>query len=336
MAMPDPRAALFRLINGFQVTQAIYAAAALGLADLLIARPRTAHDLALNTHTNPFALYRLMRALASIGVFRENENEMFALAPLGEFLRSDTVGTYAPVARLFGSPQNWNAWGALLNSVQNGITAFDSIHSCGVWAYREIHPSEARVFDEAMAAGTAWYAAAVLKACDFGSFAHVIDVGGGDGMFLAKILATQPSTRGTLFDKGDVISRATASLQLLGLENRCEVCAGDFFVSVPSGGDAYLLKWILHDWDDTDCVTLLKTIRRAMTTASRLIVVEHVVGPPNCGPEGKFLDLMMMVMTGGRERTGHEFDELFSAAGFRLAAVTPTASELSVIEGVPQ
>ena len=336
MATLDARAALFRLINGFQPTQAIYVAATLGLADLLIAEPRRADDLAAETKTNPFALYRLMRALASIGVFHERDSKAFALSPIGEFLRSDIAGSHAPVARLFGSPQNWSAWGALLNSVQNGATAFDLVNSCGVWAYREKYPNEAQIFDRAMGAGTAWYAETVLNAYDFGCFSHVIDVGGGDGMFLTKILAKQPSTRATLFDRPDVVARAVPSLRMPGLEGRCEVCAGDFFVAVPSGGNAYLLKWILHDWDDASCVTILRTIRRAMTNTSRLIVVEHIVGAPNFGPEGKFLDLMMMVMTGGRERTSEEFDELFRAGGFHLVTVTPTTSNLSVMECVPE
>jgi hypothetical protein len=334
-AASEPRDALFRLITGFQVSQAISVAATLGLPNLLHAGPRHADELAAAAGADPSALYRLMRALAAIDIFREVEPGVFALTTASTLLRDDVVGTHAPMARLFGSRQNWLAWGALLHAVRSGTTAFDHVNGCGVWDYRERHPDEARLFDGAMASGTERYAAAVLEAVDFSVFNHIVDVGGGDGMFLTKILTAHPRAHGTLFDRPDVVVGAATSLASAGVIDRCRTCGGDFFTAVPAGADAYLLKWILHDWDDDHAIAILRTIRRAMAPVSRLFVVEHVIGPPNAGPDGKFLDLMMLVMTGGRERSRDDFAKLFSAAGLRIGTITATATILSVIEAAP-
>jgi len=328
------RAELLRLINGFQASQAIHVAATLGLSDLLGEGSKSATDLAASTGTHPVALYRLMRALASIGVLREDPGRRFALTPVGEFLRSDVAGTYAPMAELIGRPYFWQAWNHLLHTVRTDATAFDDLHGRSVWAYRAEHPDEARIFDRAMAAGTEGFAEAVLDAYDFGRFDRVVDVGGGDGTFLAKILAAYPRIVGTLFEQPHIIARTAASIESRGLSNRCQAVGGDFFSSVPAGGDAYLLKWILHDWDDTAAIDILRSCRRAMKPSSTLLVVEHIIGPPNASPEAAFMDLTMMVMAGGRERTRDEFAALFTQAGCELRSVTTTASPLCLMEGV--
>jgi O-methyltransferase domain/Dimerisation domain len=333
MPTHEARSELLRLINGFQASQAIHVAATLGLADLLDSGPKTTADLAAATKTHPAALYRLMRALASIGVFQENSDRRFALTAVGEFLRTDVAGTHAPMAQLVGRPNYWQAWGALLYAVRSGTTAFDHVHGSGVWEYRAQRPEETLIFDRTMASGTEWFAKAMLEVCDFSRFHYVIDVGGGDGMFLAKILAAYPSLRGTLFDQPHVTTKAAISLEALALSGRCQAIAGNFFVNVPAGGDVYLLKWILHDWDDTAAIGILWSCRRAMKPSSRLLVVEHVIGLPDGSPDGKFMDLGMMVVTGGRERTRDEFATLLSEAGFQLMSVTPTATPLSLIEG---
>jgi hypothetical protein len=334
------RADLLRLINGFQTSQAIHVAATLGLADLLGSVPKTTADLAAVTKAHPAALYRLMRALASIGVFQEDDDRFqedddrrFGLTPVGEFLRTDVAGTHAPMAELVGRPNYWQAWGALHYAVRSGTTAFDHIHGSGVWEYRAQRPEETLIFDRAMACGTERVAEAVLEVCDLSGSRNVIDIGGGDGMFLAKILAAYPSLRGTLFDQPHVTSKAAISLDALGLSGRCQAIAGNFFVNVPEGGDVYLLKWILHDWDDTAAIGILRSCRRAMKPSSRLLVVEHVIGLPNASADGTFMDLTMMVMNGGRERTENEFATLLAGAGFQLISVTPTATPLSLIEG---
>ena len=336
MTTHDVSADLSRLLMGFRLSQAIHVAAALGLADLLLSGPKTSGELAEATNAHPLALYRLMRALSSAGVFRELDHRRFELTPVGESLRSDVAGTLAPMAQLIGGPSYWQAWGDLLHAVRSGETAFNHVHGADVWEYRASHVQEGEVFDRAMAASTEQFADAALAARDFSQFAHVVDVGGGDGTLLAKILTAHPRTRGTLFDQPQTIARAQLSLASLGLSTRCQAVGGNFFAGVPEGGDAYVLKWILHDWDDTASVEILRACRRAMKPDGTLIVFERLIEPPNTGSEGKFGDLNMLVMNGGRERTRDEFAGLFGQSGFRLVSVTPTSTPLFLIEGLPE
>ena len=335
MITTDARAELLRLIIGFQASQAIHVAAALGLADLLDSDPKPVSDLARATKTKPNALYRLMRALASIGIFREEQNLNFALAPMGKFLRTDTVGSHAPMAQFIGRSNSWQAWGDLLHAVRTGDTAFNHVHGRGVWEYRAEHPEESLIFDRAMAEGTEQYAQAVMQFYDFGRFRHVVDVGGGDGAFLGRLLDRYPSMQGTLFDQPHVIERAEKLFAGLDLSQRCRMCSGNFFTDVPHGADAYLLKWILHDWDDEAAIKILRTCRRATTQAGRLLIVEHVVGPPNVTRDAKFMDLTMMVMNGGKERTEAELTVILSKAGFRLTSLIETEGPQSLIEAIP-
>ncbi len=332
--MTDARAELLRLINGFQASQAIHVAATLGLADILQRGPARSADLADLTGAHPDALRRLVRVLASIGLIEETSDQRLVLTPTGQFLRSDVSGTCAPMAELIGRPNFWQAWGDLLHTVKTGEIAFDHVHGSNVWDYRSRHPDEARAFDRAMASGTERFAEAVIDVCDFGCFEHIVDVGGGDGMFLAKILASHPHVRGTLFDQPHVIARVVASQPAEAFNGRYCAVGGNFFNGVPEGGDAYLLKWILHDWGDAASVNILRSCRRAMKRAGRLLVAEYVLGSSDASPEGEFMDLMMLVMNGGRERTRDEFAAIFAAAGFRLTSITPTATPLSVIEAV--
>jgi len=330
------RAEIMQLILGFQVSQAIRVAASLRLADLLVSGPKTSAELAAATQAHVGSLHRLMRALAAVGVLCEDVEGGFSLTPVGAHLRADIPGSCAPLAELMGRPSVWQAWGDVLYAVRTGNSAFDHVHGHGVWEHRVRHPTEGEVFDRAMAARTEQFMEAVLAACDFSRFAHTVDVGGGDGTLLFKILAAHLLVRGTLFDRPETIARAEASLASLELSVRCQAVGGNFSVSVPEGGDAYVLKSILHDWNDTAAVDILRACRRAMKPGARLIVIEHVIGPPNAAARGKFLDLHMLVMNGGRERTREEFAALFREAGFRLTSVTPTSTPLSVIEGVPE
>ena len=314
----NARADLLRLISGFQVSQAIHVATSLGLPDLLQSRACTIQELATKTETEPSSLYRLMRALASVGVFHEDDKRRFSLTPMSEFLRSDVEGTHEPMALMMGRSSYWRSWGELAHAVRTGKTAFDHIYRCDVWAYRAEHPEEARVFDRAMASLSKGHAQAVIDAYDFGRFRHLVDVGGGDGTFLAEILAAHPHLRGTLFDQPHVAREAEALITRAGMAARCESIGGDFFAGVSEGGDLYMLKWILHDWDDAAAVDVLNACRRAMKPDSRLLVVELLIGAPNTAPAEKFMDLNMMVMTGGRERTREEFAALFARAGVQL------------------
>jgi hypothetical protein len=332
----NAKAEVLELILGFQISQAIHVAASLDLADLLSAGPMTSTDLSVAAGAHPASLYRLMRALAAVGLFHEDDGGRFSLTVRGHALRSDVPGSCAPTAQFHAGPSAWSAWGNLLHAVRTGATAFDHVHGKSVWAYRAEHAEESDVFDCAMAAGTTRIAGALLAACDFDRFSTVVDVGGGDGTLLARILAANAHIRGVLFDQPKVVTRALVASDALGVSDRYELRGGDFFAGIPGGADAYLLKNILHDWDDAASVKILSACRAAMRPRSRLLIFEHVIGPPNTSARGKLMDLNMLVMTGGRERSLAEFTSLLKQSRFRLLSVTPTSTPLSVIEAVPE
>ncbi len=329
------RTNLLRVINGYKMSQAVHVAAALGIADLLAGGPRKIADLAAATQTDPRALYRLMRVLSTAGVFKETAGRDFTLTPMSEFLRRDVPGSHAFLAQLAGRPSVWQAWGGLLHTVRTGATAFDHVHGRSIWDFRECHPEDSAIFDRAMAFETDQYADAIIDAYDFSGISSVVDVGGGDGAFLTALLARHPKMRGTLFDQPHVVAKSRTPALSAELAHRCHMVAGDFFAEVPAHADAYVLKWILHDWDDDAAIDILRSCGRAMRPASKLLAIEHVIGPPNSADEGKILDLTMMVTTGGRERTLEEFSALFISAGFCVESVVPTASHLSLIEAAP-
>jgi hypothetical protein len=328
-----PSLVLRRLVTGYQVTQAIHVAAKLGLADLLADGPRSSDDLAAATGTHPEALYRLLRALAGVGVFREEEERRFGLTELGAGLRADAPDSLAGWAAFVGEPYHRQAWGALEHSVRTGANAFRHVHGTDSWSFREHHPDLSAGFDRAMADLARQVAGAVLAAYDFGRFGTIVDVGGGTGAFLAAILARHPATRGVLFDQPHVVAGAPPVLAAAGVADRCAVVAGSFFETVPAGGDACLLKAILHDWEDEQCVEILRVCRRAMAEGAALLVVERELGPPNAAPDGKFSDLNMLVGPGGRERTPGEYAALFAAAGFRFVGSTPSDVGTGVFAG---
>ena len=332
---PDerPSVTLARLINGFQVSQAIHVAATLGVADLLVERPATSDELAEATGADPRSLYRLMRALASVGLFREEDDGGFALTPLGHCLRSDAPESLAGWAAFVGKPENWGAWGHLLHSVRTGENAFRSLHGVDVWEYRAQRPEASAIFDRAMESLTGRLQGGLLAAYDFGRFQTVADLGGGNGTLLAAVLAAYPAMSGVLFDQPHVVALAGPVLADAGVAARCEVVAGDFFDEVPEA-DAYLLKSILHDWEDAEAAAILRSCLQALRPGGAVLVVERVIGPPNEGPEAKLSDLNMLVAPGGRERTRDEFGELFAGAGFELGSITPIGFAFNVVEAV--
>ncbi len=330
-----PSLALRRLVNGYQVTQAIHVAAKLGLADHLADGPRASDDLARATETDPDALYRLMRALASVGVVREEAGRRFALTDLGTCLRSDAPDSVAGWAAFVGEPYHWQAWGALEYGVRTGENAFRHVHGTDPWTFRARRPELSAGFDRAMTDLARQAAIAVLTVYDFDRFRTVVDVGGGNGTLLAAILAKHPPLRGVLFDQPHVVAGAPPVLAAAGVVDRCAVVGGSFFEAVPAGGDAYVLKSILHDWEDEKCVRILERCRQAMTAEAALLVVERELGPPNAYPDGKFSDLNMLVGPGGRERTPEEYAALFAAAGFQFIGVTPSDIGVGVFEGRP-
>lgn len=329
-----PSLALRYLVNGYQVTQAIHVAAVLGIADLLADGPRRSDDLAAATKSHPEALYRLLRALAGVGVFREEEDRHFSLTELGACLCSDAPEPVSGWAAFVGEPYQWQAWGALEHSVRTGENAFRHVHGIDSWTYRAHHPELSASFDRAMTSLSRQVATAVLAAFDFGRFARIVDIGGGNGALLAAILTRYPASHGVLFDQPHVVSGAGPILEAAGVADRCQVVGGSFFETVPQGGDAYILKAILHDWEDGPCIQILQGCRQSMAEGTALLVIERELGQPNQDPDPKFSDLNMLVGPMGQERTPAEYAALFAAAGFRFGGVTPSAAGTGVYEGI--
>ena len=333
----DPRRQLLGLINGFRISHALHVAAVLHLSDHLAEGPCTAADLAAVTGCDPRSLHRLLRALATAGVYTEVPGGGFACTPLGDELRTGAKGL-GDWAAFAGASSMWRAWGALEHSIRTGENAFASVHGQSVWEHRARTPADGAAFDAAMAALSRHVAEAVLQAYDFAALTTVADVGGGNGALLATVLRRHPHLRGQLLDQPHVVAAAPALLAAAGVADRCEVHPGDLFAAVPPGADAYVLKSILHDWPDEAALAIARTCRRAMRPGSVMLVLERVLtGPPYSPADlpAAFSDLNMLVGPGGQERTRDEYDSLLRAAGLRLTRVIPTTTDVSVIEAVP-
>lgn len=323
-----------RMLMGFRTTQMIHVAAKLNIADLLADGPLSADDLAKTAGANPRALYRLLRALASLGIFAEREDGRFQLTPLAEPLRSTAVGSLHGAAVLYGEPWCWRAYGELLHSVKTGEPAFDHAHGLGIFDYCQQNPQAAAVFNRAMTDFTGQEVAAILEAYDFSVFKIVVDVGGGHGAFLADLLAARRELRGILYDLPHAMEGARKLMAEAGVAERCAIVSGNFFQSAPQGGDLYLLKRVIHDWDDERAVAILKNCRDAIPDAGRLLVMEKVIPPGNTPSEATLFDINMVVSAGGMERTEAEYRALLARAGFVLTQVISTARPLSLIEAV--
>lgn len=328
----SPAVQMMRLINGYQVSQALHVAATLGIADLLEDGPRSSDALADRVGANRDALYRLLRALSAAGVFHEDVDRVFSLTELGACLRSDAPQPVGPWAAHIGRPYYWQVWSHLLYSVRTGECAYPYVHGVSTWEYRVKHPEENAIFDAAMTAITRGVTEAVVAAYDFSPFASIVDVGGGQGLLLGSVLAANAHLRGILLDQPQVVVQADRLLQEMGVRERCEISGSDFFISVPSG-DLHMLKSVLHDWNDEQALAILRSCRAAVTPNGRILVLERIIGAPNVAPAEKFGDLNMMVAAGGRERSHEEFVDLFTAAGYALERVLPTGTQLHLIEG---
>jgi ubiquinone/menaquinone biosynthesis C-methylase UbiE len=328
-------AQLDQMITGYWLSQAIYAAAHFGIADILKDGPLPINDLAQKTSTNPDALYRLLRALASAGIFAEGPPREFALTPLAEPLRSDVPGSKRALALMSGDEQ-FQAWTEIVYSIETGKKAFDRVFHKPIFDYLGEHLDKAQIFDAAMVGIHGRESAAVQTAYDFSSISTIVDIGGGNGSQLIELLKAYPSMRGLLFDLPHVIERAKGTIAAAGLSGRIELVAGSFFESLPADADAYFMRHIIHDWEDEKSLTILCNCHRAMPAHGRLLVVESVIPPGNEPFAGKFLDLVMLLIPGGKERTADEYRALFAQAGFNLSKIVPTRSEVSVIEAVKQ
>ncbi len=329
---PPEYVELLDLVRGYQRSRAITVAAELGIADLLRDDARDAEDLAAATGTHAPTLYRLLRALAAIGVFAETSDGCFALTSTGQFLRRDHPMSIDPAARMFGADHQWQAWGEIAHSVRTGENAAQHTLGMDMWEYRRRHPEQGEIFDAAMRTFTRADSAGMLAAHDFGRYGTVADVGGGTGAVLAAVLTANPAVHGVLVDQAHVVAGAPPVLREAGVEDRTTIVSGSFFDGVPAGADAYLLVRILHDWLDDDAVRILRRVRDALEPDGRVIIVDAVVGPPGDDPATKFLDLMMLVSAGGRERTMPEWEDLLGAADLRLVGATPASPTRHVLE----
>jgi ubiquinone/menaquinone biosynthesis C-methylase UbiE len=327
-------ATLLRMMTGYWVAKALNVAAELGVADLLRDGPRTIGELASACGAHPPTLYRLLRALASQGVFAELGGQRFELTPLAELLRSDGPDSKRALARMYGASEQFGAWADLMECVRTGEPSFAKRYGTSAWEYRSKRPDVDAVFNEAMTGVTTQVADAVVAAYNFDGLNTVVDVGGGHGVLMATILRAHPRMRGVLIDLPRVIAGTRALLEAAGVAERCETVALDFFESVPPGGDAYILAQILHDWDDEQCNAILRNCRRAMRPRGRLLVIEQVMPPNNEPSFSKWLDLHMLVMLGGRERTRAEYGVLLGSNGLELVDVIATRSGASIVEAV--
>lgn len=331
-----PAQAMSQMLLGNRVQQAIYVAAKLGIADLLTDGPLSCDELATASGSNPGALHRLLRALAGLGIFCEEGPGRFALTPLASLLRTDVPDSLHPVA-IWSGAMAYSVFGGLEYSVTTGEPAFDHLYGEEFFEYLAHDPVSAERFDAFMTRQTAPVAAALADSCDFSDVDVVVDVGGGQGQLLAAILQKHPGMSGVLFDQAHVIERANAFVNRSGVAGRCRLVAGDMMTGVPPGGDAYLLKSIVHALDDESAVTLLERCRTAIGDGrGRVVLVEFVIPEGNGPHPGKLLDLVTMLGThGGRERTAAEFESLLVSSGFRMGPVTHLNVAWSVIDGLP-
>jgi hypothetical protein len=331
MTESNPAAQLGDLITGYWRAQAVYVAAKLGIADLLAAGPQTVETLADSTAAHAPSLFRLLRALASIGIFAQRPDGRFEITPLARPLCDGTPESQRAMAIMMGE-EHFQAWGELLYSIRTGQKAFDHRYGEPVFDYLSRRPEQAAIFDAAMTSIHGRESSAMVDAYDFSQFRVVADVGGGNGSTLRAVLERHPHLRGVLFDLPGVVERSKKNLQAWGLADRCQAVAGSFFESVPSEADAYILRHIIHDWNDEQCRQILQSCRRAMPDRARLLIVESIIPEGDEPCFGKWLDLTMLVIPGGKERTHEEFRALLDSAGFELCSVTPTHSEVSVLE----
>lgn len=328
----QPTTAMLRVVTNFWISRAVYVAAKLGLADLLKEGPQTAEEIAVATQTHAPSLYRVLRALAGAGILIEDEQHRFTLTAVGAVLRTDIEGSLRAWVSVQLGDEHYRAWGDPLYSVQTGEIAFDHIFGMGAWKYRAQNPAHAKVFDEAMANLTGIYNGAVLSSYSFSQFRRIVDIGGGDGGLLVAILQRNPGVKGVLVDVPHVAEKARKRIEGANLVDRCQIVAGDAFISVPDHGDAYILSRVIHDWDDSRSVDLLRNCHRAMTTDGKLILIEGVIPSGNESHIIKYFDLNMMTLNGGRERTAEEFEALLIAGGFNVLRITPTTTAMSIVE----
>jgi len=323
------------MVSGYWLSQAIYVAAELRIADHLGDSAMTALELADRAGTHAPSLHRLLRALASVGVFVEDTSHRFRPTPLSNCLRGDAPNSQL-TAVLMMVGQFYDSWGSLQSSIRTGEPAFRLRNGMSFFDHLAANPAEAQIFDAAMTALNDPKTTAFLDAYDLSDAGVLADIGGGNGSALVRILERYPAMTGILFDLPGVVDRARPSLESAGLGNRCRIVGGSFFESVPRGSEIYLLRHIIHNWDEEHARAILSKIHEAMSGDSKLVIVERIIPPGNEPSYAKLADLNMLVLHGGLERTAEEFERLFHAAGFQLTRIAPTESDVCMIEALPR
>jgi len=327
-----PHVQIIQMATAYWMSQLVYTAANVRLADHLASGPRSAADLAQVIGAQPRALHRFMRALASLGILTLGTDERFALTPLGEALKSDAPGSARATVLTMAGPMLWKAFGQLQYSLETGKTAMEKIFGMPLFEHLAQHPEQAAQFSESMVGIHGGEPPTVAAAYDFSPFASIVDVGGATGNMLAHILARHPQPRGVLFDLPHVVTEAPALLRARGVEGRVSIERGSFFEHVPAGGDAYVMSHIIHDWNEQQCLTILGNCRKAMKPGAKLLIVEFVLPEGNTPHFGKLVDMVMLTIPGGEERTAAEYKTLLAAAGLKMTRVVPTTSEVSIVE----
>ena len=328
-----PQAIIMQMSMGAMVTQAIYVAAKLRIADIIADGEKHIDQISQEADAHSPSLYRIMRTLSSSGVFNETQHRMFANTPLSEVLRADIPGSMRNSMIFMGEPWHYNIWANMLHSARTGGTAWKETHGEEVFDWIAKNPDASEIFNGCMSELSAGAAPAIVAGYDFSGIDTLADIAGGHGFLLSQILIANPKIKGILFDMEYVIAGADKMLSSFGVENRVEKVSGDFFAEVPAA-DAYIMKHIIHDWDDERSIRILKTIHRAMKDNGKLLLAEMVIPEGNEPHPGKLLDLEMLTSPGGIERTADEYASLFERAGFKLNRIVPTMSPFSVIEGI--
>ena len=332
---PSPQEAIMHMLMGMWSAQAVATAARLGIADALAkSQPQASTALARAVGADAAALARFLRTLASLGVLSQPQPDTYALTAIGEALRSDIPGSMRDLLIAETDAPHWQAWGKLDESVRSGQPMVPKLFDMSIFEYYAAHPEELAPFSRAMGNFSAIAAQGTVQSYDFSAARHVVDVGGANGDLLLAILQANPNVRGTVFDQPHVAEAARQAITDQGYNERCEARGGDFFQEIPPGGDLYLLKFILHDWQDQDALRILQNCRQAMTADGKLLVIEMVIPDDNHRSPAQLIDLNMLVMTGGKERTASEYEALLSQAGFRLDRLIPTGSPYHLVEAV--
>ncbi|MCK5055927.1 MAG: methyltransferase [Candidatus Aminicenantes bacterium] len=331
---PPSESVIPGIINNRIIPNLLYVAAKIGIADLLGNGPKSIDELAEAVKAYPQSLYRVLRTLASYGIFAENTDGQFELTPSAVPLQSDMPGSLRTWVILTGEDWFHRPFGELLYCVKTGKQAFNHVHGMSLFEYLKQDSEAAEIFNEVMTKFTEPMAASVAKSYDFSGISDIVDIGGGKGTLISAIMNINTGMHGILYDLPYVINEAKVLIEREGLSDRCKLVAGDMFESVPEG-KVFILKRVLHDWDDTQCISILKNCRRSISDSGKLLVVEGVVPDGNAPSPLKSDDIRMMVVAGGLERTKAEFARIFNAAGFNLTEILPTKSTLSIIEAEP-